>query len=197
MTMEGVYGAEQYNNGRRMTPQGANHNTVLPFTRNVVGPMDYTPVAFTNSQNPHTTSYAHELALSVVFESGIVHFADRPSGFKALPKEAKDFLGNIPAAWDDTKLLDGFPGKLTVIARQKVDNWYVGAINGEEKEKTIKLNIDFLQSSTKYKMIVIKDGDNTSSFDISEQAANHNDSIEIKLLPKGGAVLWITKVARN
>ena len=193
MTMEGVYGAEQYNNGRRMTPQGANHNTVLPFTRNVVGPMDYTPVAFTNSQNPHTTSYAHELALSVVFESGIVHFADRPSGFKALPKEAKDFLSNVPAAWDNTKLLDGYPGQLAVIARQKVDNWYMGAINGEEEGKIIKINFDFLQPDTKYKMVLIKDGASTETFDISEGAVNNNDNIEIKMLAKGGAVVWFTK----
>jgi hypothetical protein len=193
MSMEGVYGAEQYNNGRRMTPQGASHNATLPFTRNVAGPMDYTPVAFTNSQNPHTTTYAHELALSVVFESGIVHFADRPSGFTALPKEAKEFLSNVPTAWDNTKLLEGYPGQLTVIARQKGNNWYIGAINGEEKEKTIKINLDFLQPDTNYKIVLIKDGDITSSFGISEKSVNHNDSIEIELLPKGGAVVWITK----
>ena len=193
MTMEGVYGAEQYNNGRRMTPQGAEHNATLPYTRNVVGPMDYTPVAFTNSQHPHTTTYAHELALSVVFESGIVHFADRPSGFAGLPNEAKEFLRNVPTAWDDTKLLEGYPGQLAVIARQKTDNWYVGAINGEEEEKTIKVNIDFLQQNIKYKMVLIKDGADAVSFDISDIAVNDNDSIDIRLLPKGGTVMWITK----
>ena len=193
MSMEGVYGAEQYNNGRRMTPQGAKHNATLPYTRNVVGPMDYTPVAFTNSQHPHTTTYAHELALSVVFESGIVHFADRPSGFTALPNEVKEFLRRVPTAWDDTKLLEGFPEQLVVIARQKADNWYIGAINGEEEEKTIKINFDFLQPNTNYKMVLIKDGDDAVTFNISNGAVNHNDSIEIRMLPKGGAVVWITK----
>ena len=193
MTMEGVYGAEQYNNGRRMTPQGASHNATLPYTRNVVGPMDYTPVAFTNSQHPHTTTYAHELALSVVFESGIVHFADRPSGFNGLPKEAEEFLRNVPTDWDDTKLLEGYPGQLTVIARQKADNWYIGAINGEEKEKTININFDFLQTNTKYTMVLIKDGADASTFDISDRAINQNDSTDIRFLPKGGASIWITK----
>ncbi|MBN2590786.1 MAG: glycoside hydrolase family 97 protein [Sedimentisphaerales bacterium] len=193
MTMEGVYGAEQYNNGRRMTPQGASHNATLPYTRNAVGPMDYTPVAFTNSQNPHTTSYAHELALSVVFESGIVHFADRPSGFTSLPEKAKEFLRNVPTAWDNTKLLDGSPGQLTVMARQKAGNWYIGAINGEDMEKTINVNFGFLQPNIKYKMVLIKDGDNRSAFEISNRDVNNNNDIEIKLLPKGGAVIWITK----
>ncbi|MDP4270544.1 MAG: glycoside hydrolase family 97 catalytic domain-containing protein, partial [Bacteroidota bacterium] len=67
MTYEGVRGAEWYNNGPEFTTTAPEHNTVLPFTRNVVGAMDYTPVTFTNSQFPHTTSYGHELALSVVF----------------------------------------------------------------------------------------------------------------------------------
>ena len=78
MSMEAVYGAEQYNNSGNMTEIGSRINCTLPFTRNVVGPMDYTPVAFTNSQHPHMTTYAHELALSVAFESGIQHWADRP-----------------------------------------------------------------------------------------------------------------------
>jgi hypothetical protein len=67
----------------------------LPFTRNVVGAMDYTPVTFTNSQFPHITSYGHELALSVLFESGMQHFADRPEGYYTLPDAAKTFLKNV------------------------------------------------------------------------------------------------------
>jgi hypothetical protein len=79
------------------------------------------------------------------------------------------------------------------MARQKAEDWYIGAINGEEKDKSIKIGLGFLQPNTNYKMVVIKDGDNVSSVDISEQDANHNDNIDIKLLPKGGAALWITK----
>ena len=192
MTMEGVYGAEQYNNGSRMTPKGAEHNATLPFTRNVPGPMDYTPVAFTDSQHPHTTTYAHELALPVVFESSIQHFADRPSGFAALPDAAKVFLRDVPTAWDDTKLLAGYPGQLVVIARRKADNWYVGGINGEDAEKTIELDFGFLPSGTAYDLILIGDGDDPTTFDIGEQAANHDDAIEVTLLPRGGFVGTLT-----
>ena len=56
----------------------ASHNATLPFTRNVVGPMDYTPCTFSDSQNPHITGDGHELALTVVFESGLQHLADKP-----------------------------------------------------------------------------------------------------------------------
>src|SRR5688500_15771467 len=75
MTYEAVRGAEWYNNVPDFTMVAPEHNTVLPFTRNVVGSMDYTPVTFTNSQYPHVTSYGHELALSVLFESGLQHLA--------------------------------------------------------------------------------------------------------------------------
>ena len=84
-------GAEWYNNIPFFTMGAPSHNTILPFTRNVIGAMDYTPVTFTNSQHPHVTSFAHELALSVVFESGLQHMADRPEGYDELPDAPKLF----------------------------------------------------------------------------------------------------------
>ncbi len=66
MSVEAVYGAEWYNNNGVLTNQAAAHNATLPFTRNVVGPMDYTPGTFSDSQHPHITTYAHELALPVI-----------------------------------------------------------------------------------------------------------------------------------
>ncbi|HEY8937892.1 MAG TPA: glycoside hydrolase family 97 catalytic domain-containing protein, partial [Cyclobacteriaceae bacterium] len=84
MTHEAVKGAEWYNNIPDFTLEAPQHNSVLPFTRNVVGSMDYTPVTFTNSQYPHVTSYGHELALSVLFESALQHMADRPEGYDQL-----------------------------------------------------------------------------------------------------------------
>ncbi len=141
ISMEAVFGAEQYNNTSRMTGLAARLNCTLPFTRNVVGPMDYTPVAFTNSQHPHITTDNHEIALSVIFESAIQHFADRPKGFLSLPIEHKEFLKHIPVAWDDTKFLGGYPGRDIVIARRKGNLWYVAALNGEDKKKKIVVDL--------------------------------------------------------
>ena len=92
MTMEAVFGAEQYKFRQAFTTRAAWLNTVLPFTRNVIGPMDYTPVTFTDVRYPRTTTNAHELAQSVVFESGIQHFADSVEAYRALPAAAKQFL---------------------------------------------------------------------------------------------------------
>ena len=102
MTSEAVYGAEWYNNNGRLTPNAAWHNCTLPFTRNVIGPMDYTPCAFTDSQHPHITTHAHELALTIVFESALQHLADRPSGFLEQPAVVQQLITGLPTAWDDT-----------------------------------------------------------------------------------------------
>lgn len=141
LSTEGVYGAEWYNNVPTFTKKAAAHNATLPFTRNVVGPMDYTPCAFSDSQHPHITSKAHELALTVLFESGLQHLADRPESFYAQPQAVQDFLGELPAAWDDTRYIGGYPGEYAVIARKSGTRWYVAGINGTDEQKTITLNL--------------------------------------------------------
>lgn len=141
MTMEGVYGAEWYNNKPRMTNLAASHNATLPFTRNVVGSMDYTPGTFTDTQHPHITTDAHEMALTVLFESGLQHLPDRPSTYLNMPETQKDFFRNLPAAWDDTRLLGGYPGEYVVMARRKGEKWYIAGINGTDAQKTIEIDL--------------------------------------------------------
>ena len=140
LSTEGVYGAEWYNNVPTFTRRAAAHNATLPFTRNVVGPMDYTPCAFSDSQHPHITTHAHELALTVLYESGLQHLADRPESFLAQPQAVQDFLGQLPAAWDDTRLVSGYPGETAVIARRSGTTWYVAGINGTEQPCDIDLS---------------------------------------------------------
>jgi alpha-glucosidase len=187
MTYEAVRGAEWYNNTPDFTMPAPEHNTILPFTRNVVGSMDYTPVTFTNSQFPHITSYAHELALSVLFESGMQHMADRPEGYYTLPDAAKTFLKNVPNAWDDTKLLDGYPGQDVIMARRKGTSWYIGGIsadNRRERRKTIKF--DFLPEGVKYKLTLITDGKHDKEFATQYLSVDKSSSVDVRLLRRGG-----------
>ena len=144
LSTEGVYGAEWYNNVPHFTKKAAAHNATLPFTRNVVGPMDYTPCAFSDSQHPHITSNAHELALTVLFESGLQHLADRPESFLAQPQEVQQFLSTLPNVWDETRLLDGYPGERVVMARRSGSTWYVAGINGLDEVQTLKFDLSFL-----------------------------------------------------
>jgi len=187
MSTEAVLGAEWYNNNGTLTNKAACHNTTLPFTRNVVGSMDYTPVTFSNSQHPHSTTYGHELALSVVFESGFQHFADSPTSYNNLPKKPKEFLKTVPVSWDDTRLLDGYPGDKVVIARRKGNKWYVGGLNGKDESQTLKVKIDFIGRGN-YNLTLIKDGKDDTAFSTDLIHVKKGDFINIECLPRGGFV---------
>jgi alpha-glucosidase len=186
MTMEAVRGAEWYNNNPELTNTAPVHNSVMPFTRNVIGSMDYTPVTFTNSQHPHITSYGHELALSVLFESAFQHMADRPDGYYNLPDAARTFLKDVPAAWDDIKFIDGFPGRDVMIARKKGEAWYMGGINSENKEKRKTINFAFLKNGEKYKLTLITDGKHDKDFTTQYLVVDNTSKIEVKMLRRGG-----------
>ena len=192
MTMEAVYGAEWYNNNDKLTSRAACHNATLPFTRNVIGPMDYTPGTFSDSQNPHITSHGHELALTVVFESALQHMPDRPSTYHSFPLAVKSFLSTLPAAWDDTKLLGGYPGEEIVIARRKGKVWYIAGINGTDREKALSFCLKELPSLGK-RMTVIKDGTDDRTFCIEEniKLTRSNRQQTIHCLPRGGFVAVI------
>jgi len=194
MTLEGVRGAEWYNNGPEFTAAAPEHNTILPFTRNVVGAMDYTPVTFTNSQFPHITSYGHELALSVVFESGFQHMADRPEGYYDLPDAAKTFLREVPNAWDNTKLIDGYPGKELIIARNKGNAWYIGGISGENYPKTKTLTFGYLPENVKYKLTLITDGEHDKKLETQYMVVDKSSTVKVRLLGRGGFVATLKPI---
>ena len=93
----------------------------LPFTRNVLGVMDYTPVTFTDHKYRARTTNAHELALAVVFETAVQHMADSVQGLPRASARAEDVLKQVPSAWDETRALSGEPGKSVVVARRAED----------------------------------------------------------------------------
>src|SRR5256886_14806827 len=133
VSMEGVWGAEHTANVT------TTHLTALPFTRNVVGSMDYTPMAW--HRPSRQTSDAYELALSVIFESGLQNFAGRVDGYQARPA-AERFLDQVPTVWDDTRLLAGRPGESSVLARRSGDRWFIGAgYAGAAHTASVPLNI--------------------------------------------------------
>jgi hypothetical protein len=186
MSMESVYGAEMYNNGPVMTTRAAAHNATLPFTRNVVGSMDYTPGTFSDSQHPHITTYAHELALPILFESGLQHMPDRPEAYYSLPEEVRSLLSSLPSAWDDTVLLAGYPGEFAVMARQKADKWYIAGINGKDEACTLDFPVDRIGLNGKT-LKVICDGSEDREFLIEDLTAG--ESVSIPCRARGGFVL--------
>lgn len=191
VTMEAVRGAEVYSCCEEYGPAAVWQNTILPFTRNVIGSMDYTPVTFTDQKIPHQTTYAHELALSVLFESGIQHFADAVRGYEELPDYAQAFLRGVPVAWDETRFVAGYPGKFAVLARRKGDTWYVGGAEGEKQPRTLKLSLPFL-SAGRHAVEIIADGDDDTSFSHATKTIDARSDLEVALRPAGGFVAKIS-----
>jgi hypothetical protein len=192
MTMESVRGAEVYSFGEEYPEHAPWHNTILPATRNVIGSMDYTPVTFTDQRYPHITTNAHELALSVVFESGIMHFADRVSAYQELGEAPKSFLKSVPVAWDETRYLGGMPGKEMIIARRKGSDWYIGGINGEGSPKAWEVSYDFLGEGN-YEALLIGDGESARQMQSRTKTVNSSDIEEVDMLPYGGFAMWLRR----
>ena len=187
MTTEGVYGAEWYNNVPTFTDKAACHNATLPFTRNVIGPMDYTPCTFSDSQHPHITTNAHELALTVLFESGLQHLADKPESYLSQPDQVQQFLSALPSVWDETRLIDGYPGRFVILARRSGHRWYVAGINGLDIPQNFRVPLDFLKN--KLKVTVFADNDTKDvPWDIR---TTERVPQEVSLQPRGGFVWMI------
>ena len=188
LTTEGVYGAEWYNNVPTFTKKAASHNATLPFTRNVIGPMDYTPCAFSDSQHPHITSHAHELALTVLYESGLQHLADRPESFLAQPAEVQQFLSHLPNVWDDTRYVAGYPGESAVLARRSGNTWYVAGINGTDEEQAISIPLKGIVKKAKNIYLFADSNDKNNPWNITTERRLPS---AITCQPRGGFVLVI------
>ncbi len=153
MTQEAVRGAEYY---QGFNMPDASTDVIYAFTRNVVGSMDYTPVAFEAALDKAGITYAHSLAESVVFESGLQHFSDRADGsteegygkvFADYPV-IEQFMKQVPVTWDETRLVEGDPSSHVVLARRHGQTWYVGGLNGNDGAVTAQMPKGFLGDAT-------------------------------------------------
>jgi alpha-glucosidase len=141
LSCEAVLGMESYIYDSHYPKKVAELNCVLPFTRNVVGPIDATPLRLTPLVGTQRiTTAAHELATPIVFTSGVIHYADGPEAYNALPAAAQEVLREAPARWDESRCLVGEPGKKVVVARRASDVWYVAGLNG--RGAATKFNLD-------------------------------------------------------
>lgn len=190
VTMEAVRGGEQYWD-KTFAENAQTFSSIYVFTRNAVGPMDYTPGVFTDpgAANPqlvpHLTTHAHELALLVVFQSGIQHVIDNASSLMKQPDYVQDYLTDLPTAWDESHLIAGAPGELAVFARRAGKTWYLSGINGLKMPQTIKVPLAFLGKG-KFSASLITDGSSGAEFAHATRSATAKDQWDIALLGRGG-----------
>ena len=202
LTNEGVRGLEQTKWSKYANPE---HNVTLPFTRMLVGPMDYTPGAMVNSgaernfaavfERPMSLgTRCHQLAMYVVYESPLQMLADSPSHYLREP-EIMNFLGPVPTVWHETLVLDAKMGDYVVIARRRNDDWYVGAMT-DWTGRDLQLSLSFLGGG-RYELDQYKDGVNAertgSDYQRMKSMVDNKTRLSIKLAPGGG---WAARIRR-
>ena len=193
MTMEAIKGLEFITFDQKNADEEPMHAAMLPFTRNVFDPMDFTPMVLDriNSRIQRRTTSGFELALSIVFTSGIQHYAEIPDGMAKVPDYVREFLKTVPEIWDDVRFIDGFPGEFAVIARKGYGHWFVAGINGQPEKKELTLDLNRLTASG-VKGTLITDGDGGNlSFRKETIQLGADKKFKITLQPNGGFVLLI------
>lgn len=186
VSMEGIRGEEYVTFAQFFADNQPSHCTVIPFTRNLFDPMDFTPVNLSGIPNIiRRTTCGFEIALSVLFTSGIQHIAETPEGMTAQKDFIKEYMRSLPETWDDVKYIDGYPGKFVVLARKKGEIWYIAGINGENSERTITLNVPFIGNSSKG--FIITDSDNKKDF--VKKDIDFSKPINITMYPNGGFLI--------
>ena len=196
LTREGVMGAEYNKWSARETPV---HNTTLPFTRMLAGPMDYTPGGFENvtkdqfearNSNPMVMgTRVHQTALFVVFESAFQMVADYPGAYDG--QKETEFLKAVPATWDETRVINGRPARFITIARRSGREWYVGSITNWDPRE-LDLPLSFLGAGS-YNAEIYADGPNaaTQAKDsvLEKRSVDAKTVLKLKLAPGGGAAI--------
>lgn len=203
MTQEGVRGQEY----DAWSDDGGNppeHTTIIPFTRGLAGPMDFTPGTFNfnNPAHPKTrvqTTIAKQLALYVVLYSPLQMISDMPENY--VNKPAFEFLQVVPVDWEKTIIIDGKIGDYVITARKDKhsDDWFVGTITNENA-RNLKLDFSFLEKGKRYQAKIFKDAPdanwktNPYPVVIEEMDVNNSTSLDLHLAPGGGTAIWIKKM---
>ena len=193
LTQEGVLGAEYNKWTARITPK---HNLTLPFTRMLVGPLDYTPGGFRNVTKEQfkpqesapmvMSTRAHQLAMYVVYESPLQMVSDSPGAYRG--EAGADFLRVVPTSWDETRVLEGEIGEFIVVARRRGREWFVGALTNESG-RTLQLPLGFLKKGV-YRMTEYADGRDAATdprqISTDTKTASAGETLTLRLAPSGG-----------
>ena len=184
------------------------HETILPFTRLLGGPMDYTPGIFeikmsyydkSKKEQVHTT-LAKQLALYVTMYSPLQMAADLPENYEKY-LDAFQFIKDVPVDWQESKYLEAEPGDYLTVARKdkNSENWFLGAIT-DENARQAKINLDFLSKGKKYKAIIYQDSktadwkENPMSYEIKNVIVTSKSKLMLNLAKGGGAAISFEEI---
>ncbi|MDR0845396.1 MAG: glycoside hydrolase family 97 protein [Tannerella sp.] len=195
LSYEGVKGME---GGGSCTP---DNSIYLPFMRNVLGPMSFTPGSMLNVQpenygkglRPNLVmigTRVQHMAYYVLFESGLQMIADSPRQFDQNP-DCRDYIFSTPVTWDETHVLAAEVGQYVIVAKRNGNKWWIGGItNNTEKSREFDVTLDFLPQGKNYRLTAFEDGLNADrqamDYSIRKQEVKPGDKIHIKMARNGG-----------
>lgn len=189
VSMESVKGMEYVTFEQSNADQVVPHCAILPFTRNVYDPMDFTPVCFSEIPNiKRHSSNGFELALSVLFTSGVQHYAETPQGMANVPVFVKQAMMDVPVKWDESIFVDGYPGQFVVMARRSGSDWFIAGINATDSTKNLVIDLGFAKSR---KGSLIGDGDDNRSWVNSELMIPEDGKLGLDIKARGGFLITI------
>lgn len=153
VTSEAVKGLEFITFLQETADREATHVAMLPFTRNLFDPMDFTPTVLGKIPGiERRTSNAFQLALPILFISGVQHIVTTPDQMRRMPKFVREYLREVPGRWDESRFIDGFPGQFVTIARRSGRRWYVAGINAQESRR---MDLDLRFTGARQGMLIV------------------------------------------
>lgn len=193
LTSEAVTASENLVFSRNFAEKEAFNSTIFPFVRNPVAAMDYGPLVLNkrfsrdpNRGNLRVTTDAFQLATTVTFQSPLQHSGLTPNNIEEQPEFVIDFLKRVPAVWDETRFIDGYPGKLFAVARRSGNKWYLAVTNGEKTEKEWSVSNPLLKDQ-EFTVIHDKPDGSTATRKLT---VGSDGKVSLSLAPNGGAVLF-------
>lgn len=170
----------------------AFHATLHPFIRNTVGSMEFGPVLLNKRHNRtndggrvRKTTDIFQLATAVLFQNAVQMFALAPNNLDDVPSFEIDFMKQIPTTWDETRFIDGYPGRYCILARRNGEKWYIAAINATDDQLSVKVNLPMLAGER-----VLRYGDSKNrQSNVEELGINKNGQLMLSVQPNGGLVL--------
>ena len=192
LSYEGVRGMEQMGGCK------PDNSIYLPFMRNAIGAMDYTPGAMISmqprvyrSERPNSASIgtrAYQMALFIIFESGLQMLADNPTLYYR-NEDCTRFITQVPVTWDETVVLDAKVGEYVVVAKRKGKKWFIGGMTNDNERK-FEIGLDFLQDNRNYRLISFEDGINAEyqamDYRMKFAEVNKGEKLSIKMVKNGG-----------
>lgn len=191
LSAEAVMGMEHAMEESDFEKKRAQHIVMLAYTRNVVAPVDFTPIVLSKSWNDkegrlieRSTTAAFELALPIVLHSGIQHYGLVPEDMQKFPSFVFNYLKKVPTHWDELRYIDGYPGKYIILARRLGEHWFVTAINASKKTIEKDVSLSFIKKKTLCR--IVSNGKNS----LLQDSIQLSDRVHIKVETNDAVIFY-------